>query len=307
MIGTAFAYRDGLPHLPTALLCLLAAITIQIGTNLANDYFDCKKGADTSDRIGPVRVTAQGLVAPETMKRAFILAFGLAAALSIPLILRGGWPILIVAILSILSGILYTAGPRSLGYLGLGEIFVLIFFGPVAVGGTYYVQSLQMDSLVILEGFGPGFFSMAILVVNNLRDIESDRRSGKKTLAVRFGRTFAKVEYVFAVLAAYLIPILTDFRWIFSRIYFSWKSALANVHAGISDEYFLYLLRLFLVLLSPVIVWIVMTFFSFPCIHAVLKKSDGPSLNRALAYTSFLLMLYSILYSIGLQWPLVFI
>jgi len=277
MMGTALAFGDGVFHLPTALLCLWAAMTIQIATNFANDYFDYKKGADTTGRIGPTRVTAAGLVAPPAMKRAFILAFVLAGMLSLPLIIRGGWPILIIAALSILSGIIYTAGPRPLGYLGLGEIFVLIFFGPVAVGGTYYVQSLQMDPLVILEGFGPGFFSMAILVVNNLRDIESDRRSGKKTLAVRFGRRFAKIEYIFAIVGACFIPI---------SVYYSFYADFVSYLPVVS---------------------IVIGFLSFYPIYLVLKKCDGPSLNRALAYTSFLLMLYSILYSIGLQWPLVFI
>jgi len=207
-IGTAMAFGDGIQHFPTAFICLLAALAIQIGTNIANDYYDFKKGTDTAERIGPKRVTQAGLIDPSTMRFAFILSFSIAALLSVWLIYRGGLPIAIIAILSIISGIFYTAGPRPLGYIGLGDLFVLIFFGPVAVAGTYYVQSLEMNMAVILAGLAPGLLSVAILTINNLRDINSDRNAGKKTLAVRFGRSFTISEYLFAIMAASLVPVL---------------------------------------------------------------------------------------------------
>ena len=192
IIGTAMAYGEQQGHLLSAILATLAAVFIQIGTNFANDYFDYFKGADEEDRLGPTRVTQAGLVKPETMKRATILVFSLAVLAGSYLMWRGGWPIITIGVLSILFGILYTAGPYPLGYNGLGDIFVLIFFGVVAVGGTYYVQTLEIDYLVILAGLSPGLFSMAILTVNNLRDVKSDFKAGKLTLAVRFGENFAR-------------------------------------------------------------------------------------------------------------------
>src|SRR3989338_1631546 len=180
MIGTAMALGDGVHHFPTALVALCGAILIQIGTNLANDYFDFKKGADTAGRTGPLRVTQAGLVTPKGMIVAMILVFALAAAVCVWMIGRACWPMAVIGVAAILSGILYTAGPWPLGYLGLGEIFVIIFFGVVAVAGTYYAQSLEMNWAIIFAGLAPGFFSAAILAVNNLRDMETDRQSGKK-------------------------------------------------------------------------------------------------------------------------------
>lgn len=266
LIGTAMAYGDGVHHWLSALAALTGAVLIQMGTNLANDYFDYKRGADTPQRIGPLRVTQAGLVSPLVMTVVIVLVFLLAGLLSLYLINRAGWPIAIIAILSILSGLLYTAGPFPLGYLGLGEIFVLIFLGPVAVGGTYYVQSLEINPAVILSGLAPGLFSVAILTVNNLRDIEGDRQSGKKTLAVRFGKTFAMAEYFFAVLIACLIPV--------------------GIHV-MTESY-------------PFSLAAVLTaFLAFPALRTVLTKSDGPSLNEALAYTGKILFVYTVLFSIG--------
>ena len=265
-IGTAIAYGQGVHYFSMALLVLFAALAIQIGTNLANDYFDYVNGADTPERVGPTRVTQAGLIAPKDVKAAMILMFALSAVACAVLVLRGGWPILMIGILSILSGIFYTVGPRPLGYLGLGEIFAFIFFGPVAVGGTYYVQALDVTWPIILAGLAPGFFSVAILAVNNLRDIETDRKANKKTLAVRFGRSFALNEYLFAVIAAGLTPAL---------VY-----ALTQQHPWS--------------LLSCSIL-----FFAIPVIKTVLTKTDGPSLNAALAATGKMLAIYSLLYTIG--------
>lgn len=266
LIGTAMAFGDGVQHFPTAVLCLLAALAIQIGTNVANDYYDFKKGTDTEKRIGPTRVTQAGLIKPAAMKRAFIVSFGLAAVLSIWLIQRGGWPIAIIGILAILSGIFYTAGPRPLGYIGLGDLFVFIFFGPVAVAGTYYVQSYEINSAVILAGIAPGLISVAILTVNNLRDIDSDREAGKRTLAVRFGRSFATSEYLFSIVTASLIPVL--------------------IYAFIQDH-------------IPILSCVILTLIAIPTIKIVLTASDGHSLNHALELTGKLLMIYSIIFSLG--------
>jgi len=260
------AFGDGIEHFPTAFVCLFAALAIQIGTNIANDYYDFKKGTDTAERLGPTRVTQAGLIQPSTMRMAFILSFGCAALASIWLISRGGWPIAVIGTCAILSGIFYTAGSRPLGYIGLGDLFVLIFFGPVAVGGTYYVQSYEINMAVILAGFAPGLISVAILVVNNLRDIECDRKSGKNTLAVRFGRAFAISEYLYSLIAATLIPVMIFF--------------LIEDHAAI--------------LACPVVL-----FLAVPIIKSVCVKTDGPSLNHALAQTGRLLMIFSIIFSLG--------
>ena len=158
IIGTAMAYETGMHHWPSALVCLLIALSIQIGTNLANDYFDFVNGSDTAKRVGPTRVTQAGLVKPTSIKTAFIVTMGFTCMLAFSLFPRAGWPVIIIGILSIASGILYTGGPFPLGYNGLGDIFVLIFFGPVALGGTYFVQTLRIDSEIIegAEAFKTG-------------------------------------------------------------------------------------------------------------------------------------------------------
>jgi len=265
-IGTAMAFGDGQFHAPSALMALMAALCIQIGTNLANDYFDFIKGADTADRKGPTRVTQAGLIKPQTVLVAAIVFFILAALSSIYLIHRAGMGILIIAITSIISGIFYTAGPRPLGYLGLGDIFVLIFFGPVAVGGTYYTQALDINWAVIVAGLAPGFLSMAILAVNNLRDIDTDRRAGKLTLAVRFGRSFAMSEYLFCIIAATLTPYV---------VYL-----ITDDHQGIA-------------------VASLVGFCAIPCVKAAFTHLDGAGLNRVLGQTGRLLMIYSVLFSLG--------
>jgi len=181
IMGTAMAYGDGVYHIPAALAALLGALLIQIGTNFVNDYADFKKGTDNGERIGPLRVTQAGLVTPTQMKFAIALVFFLTVLAGLYLVYRGGWPVVIIGVLSIVSGALYTAGPYPLGYLGLGDIFVLIFFGPVALAGTYYVQALTINWIVILAGLAPGLLSVAILTVNNLRDIDGDKSREKNT------------------------------------------------------------------------------------------------------------------------------
>ncbi|KAA3662501.1 MAG: 1,4-dihydroxy-2-naphthoate polyprenyltransferase, partial [Calditrichaeota bacterium] len=205
LMGTALAANDDVYHWPSALVALIGAVLIQIGTNYANDYFDYLKGADTGERLGPTRATQAGQVKPQQMRFAFILIFVLAMVLGIYLVWRGGWPVVAIGVASIFFGILYTATPYALAYLGIADLFVLVFFGPVAVGGTYYVQALSIAPHVIIAGFAPGLISMAILVVNNLRDIETDSKAGKKTLAVRFGRKFTQAEYILCLVVACFI------------------------------------------------------------------------------------------------------
>lgn len=208
VMGTAIAYGDGALHVPAALAALLGALLIQIGTNFANDYFDYVHGADTSERVGPQRATVAGLVSPRAMRWAFILAFAATLPIALYLVARGGVAIAAIGVLSIAAGILYTGGPRPLGYMGLGDALVVVFFGPVAVAGTHYVQALVWSPTALAAGLAPGLLSTALLVVNNLRDVETDRRAGKGTLAVRFGRRFAKMEFAAAVIVAAIIPLL---------------------------------------------------------------------------------------------------
>ena len=206
LIGTAMAYGDDRAHWIAAACALFGSLAIQVGTNFVNDYSDFAKGADSSERKGPVRVTQSGLLTANEVKAGAATAFVLATVAGVFLIVRGGWPVLTIGALSIATGYLYTGGPRPLGYLGLGDILVLIFFGPVAVVGTYYVQALDVNWIVFIAGLAPGLLSVALLSVNNLRDIEEDAAAGKRTLAVRFGARFARWEYVLCILGAVSIP-----------------------------------------------------------------------------------------------------
>ena len=206
VLGTALASRDGHHDALVALLIVVAALAIQIGTNFCNDYCDFKRGADRN-RVGPIRATQAGLVSPEAMKMAAILSFALALFVGIFLVWRGGTPILAIGLISIACGALYTAGPYPLAYVGLGDLFVLIFFGPVAVAGTYYLQALTWSSDAWMLGLMPGFLSVGILVVNNLRDRESDCIAHKRTLVVLFGEKFGRLEYACCLAASALVVI----------------------------------------------------------------------------------------------------
>ena len=181
---------------------------MQIGTNLANDYFDFVRGADQADRQGPTRVMQAGLVSASSMKRAIISAFGITALFGCFLILHGGIIMAGLVAIAILLGLAYTAGPFPIGYLGLSEFFVVFFFGSLAVAGTYFLQTGVWSSEAWLLGLAPGLLSCAILTVNNLRDVEQDRAAGKKTLVVRLGKWFGKAEYLMFILAAMAIPLL---------------------------------------------------------------------------------------------------
>lgn len=211
MIGFMLAMRDGFFHFPTIFFTFLAALGIQIGTNLANDYFDFVKGADTSNRKGPVRVTQAGLVSPTAMKQAIFICFFLTALFCCFLVYRGGIYIALLSMLSLTLGLAYTAGPYPLAYLGLGDLFVFLFFGPIATAGTYYLQAQHFSFPALFAGIGPGLLSVAILTVNNLRDIQEDLLARKRTLCVRFGKRFGQYEYLSAILLAALTltPLLS--------------------------------------------------------------------------------------------------
>jgi 1,4-dihydroxy-2-naphthoate octaprenyltransferase len=246
---------------------LIGSIFIQIGTNLANDYSDAKRGADTEDRLGPVRVTSAGLVAPRRVLYATWLAFGVAVIAGIYLATVAGWVIIAVGAASIAAGVLYTGGPRPYGYAGLGELFVFLFFGLVAVNGSYYVQLEELDWLPFLLSVSVGFLSTAILVVNNVRDIDTDRRAGKRTLAVRLGRERTRRLYAALVAGAFvLLPI------------------------GL--------------LIDDGPAWALLALLAAPLalrpLRAVAERTDGPSLNAALAGTGAVLAAFSVLLSAGL-------
>ena len=204
LVGTAYAATLGTFKPLTFVATLLGALLIQIGTNLSNDYSDARRGADTEDRLGPVRVTAGGLVPPKQVLIATYVAFGLAVLVGIYLIVTAGWQLLLVGIASILAGVLYTGGPRPYGYEGLGEVFVFLFFGVVAVTGTFFAQREELTWESFVLAVPVGLLATAILMVNNIRDLETDRRAGKKTLAVRLGRPRARIGYALLVYVAFL-------------------------------------------------------------------------------------------------------
>lgn len=207
-VAAAAAYvEEGFLLIP-ALLCLLGALLLQIGVNLANDYFDCKNEIDSDKRQGPLRVTQSGLLSPETVKRAMYLALFLAALVFCGLFMIGGWPIAVIAIFSIAAALAYSGGPYPLASHGLGEVFVFIFFGLVAVCGTYYLQTGTLSWLALVCSLPPGLLVSAIMVVNNLRDIDTDKEAGKITLAVRLGRYKTILLYKALVYGTYLVPII---------------------------------------------------------------------------------------------------
>lgn len=208
IVGTAVAIREGGSDAGAALACVVVALLLQVAANFANDAFDFHRGADTAERLGPTRVTAAGLLPSRHVLVATAIALGLAAVVGGYLVWLGGWPILALGVLAIVSAVAYTGGPAPLGYAGLGDLFVFVFFGLVAVAGTAFVQTGELTTLSLAAGVPIGCLATAILVVNNLRDIDGDRRAGKRTLAVRLGPVGAMAEYVTLVTVAFLVPAL---------------------------------------------------------------------------------------------------
>jgi 1,4-dihydroxy-2-naphthoate polyprenyltransferase len=267
LVGTALAATEGTFKVLTFVAALLGALFIQVGTNLSNDYSDARRGADTEDRLGPVRVTAGGLVPPRQVLVATYVAFGLAVLAGSYLIATAGWELLAVGAASILAGVLYTGGPRPYGYEGLGEVFVFLFFGVVAVTGSYYAQVERLEWEALVLAVPVGLLAAAILVVNNVRDLETDRRAGKRTLAVRLGRERTRVLYVAMVAAAF---VTAQLPWLLGS-------------------------------LSP---WLLLTLLAIPLavpvVRTVRTRSDGPALNGALARTGQLQLAFCLLLSAGI-------
>jgi len=265
VVGTACAAASGGAAPGPALAALGGALAIQIGTNFANDVFDAEKGADGPDRIGPVRAVSAGLISATAMRRAMIVAFGVAALFGLYLVHVAGWPIVAIGVASILSGIAYTGGPWPLGYHGLGDAFVMVFFGFVAVCGTAFVQLGHVPCLAIVASLPVGALATAILVVNNTRDRATDVRAGKRTLAVRFGRRVALAEYAALLALAYAVPLALAAcgqRW-------AWLP-LASAPLAIAR------------------------------LRAVIAADDGPAFNRCLAATGQLLLVHGVLFAVGL-------
>jgi len=265
LVGTALAGSEGTFRALPFVAALLGSVFIQIGTNLSNDYSDARRGADTEDRLGPVRVTAGGLMPPRRVLVGTYVAFGVAVAAGLYLAAVAGWELLVVGAASILAGVLYTGGPRPYGYEGLGELFVFTFFGLVAVAGSYFVQTEGLHWEAVALGVPVGLLAAAILVVNNIRDVDTDRRAGKRTLAVKLGRGRARTLFVGMVAVAFAIPV-------------------ALVPA-----------------LSP---WLLLVLAALPLapplVRTVRTRSDGPALNGALATTGRLLAVFSLLLAAGL-------
>jgi 1,4-dihydroxy-2-naphthoate polyprenyltransferase len=206
LAGTGLAIHDGVFNALPALAAMVGAILIQIGTNLANDYSDFKRGADTHERLGPTRVTQAGLLQPEEVKRGAMVALGAAFVVGIYLVAVGGWPIVVIGLASLVCAVAYTGGPFPLAYNYLGDVFVFLFFGLVAVGGTYWVQAGFLSPAALLVGSGVGALATAILVVNNLRDLETDARAGKRTLATLLGVRGTRIQYMALLFMAWHVP-----------------------------------------------------------------------------------------------------
>jgi 1,4-dihydroxy-2-naphthoate polyprenyltransferase len=266
LVGTSLAIHVGKFHPLAFVAALLGAMLIQIGTNLSNDYSDARRGADSEDRLGPVRVTAGGLVPPRQVLVATYATFALAVLCGVYLIAVAGWALLAVGAASILAGVLYTGGPKPYGYEGLGEVFVFLFFGIVAVTGSYFVQRRDLPWEAFVLAVPVGLLIAAILTVNNIRDIDTDRRANKRTLAVRMGRKNTRVFFVAMLALAFASGLVC---WI----------------------------------VGPLSAWLALTLLATPLAvtlaRTVCTHSDGPSLNGALAKSGMLALLYCLLLSAG--------
>ncbi len=265
LVGVALATGQGDFAPVPALVTLFCAVCIQIGTNFANDVYDFKKGADIA-RVGPTRVTTAGLLSPHAVEVGTWVVFGLAAVAGLYLVTVGGWPILVIGIASILAGLAYTAGPYPLGYNGLGDVFVFLFFGLAGVVGTYYLQTHTWTLAAVVAAVPVGALVTNIIVVNNLRDVDTDRVVGKRTLAVLIGKDSARIEYIVLAVVAYAAPV------------FLWLTGGASLWA------------LLPLLTLPLTVRLVRDLY-------VLR---GPALNKALGGTSQLVGLFGVLFALGL-------
>jgi 1,4-dihydroxy-2-naphthoate octaprenyltransferase len=267
LVGSGAALHGaGVLNQPILIATLVAALLIQIGTNFANDVFDFRRGADTVDRLGPLRVTQGGLVSPRQVLVATCITFGLALLVGLYLVRIGGWPILLLGVLCLLAGLGYTGGPWPFGYHGLGDLVCFIFFGVLAVLGSAYLQNPTLTSLDVWASIPVGCLVTAILIVNNLRDIDTDRRVGKMTLAVRLGRRATRFEYTVCVVIAYGVVVGVG-------------------RAGMAGAWW------WLPLLSlPLAVWLV----------RFVARTEGRPLNQALKRTGQLHLLFGLLFTAAL-------
>lgn len=269
LVAMALAWRDDVFQPLAALACLLISLLMQIGANFANDLFDHQRGADTPDRLGPARVTATGLVSPAQMRIGLAVIFGLAALLGLYLIYLRGWPVLVLGLAIIAEALAYTGGPFPYGYHALGDVFVFLAFGVAAVCGTYYVQAGTVTPAAWWSSVPLGLLIVNILVVNNTRDIPTDQKTNKRTLAVVLGRGAMLTEYLACLLGAYLVPLGL------------WTFALAS--------------------------WgVLLAWLSIPqavAIYREFSRTEGRALNHTLARTAQLALVYAVLFSLGLLWP----
>jgi 1,4-dihydroxy-2-naphthoate octaprenyltransferase len=267
LVGSA-AGLHGLHQIHERVLfpTLLAALLIQIGTNFANDVFDFRRGADTAERLGPLRVTQGGLVTPRQVLIATYVTFGLALLIGLYLVSIGGWPILVIGILCLVAGVTYTGGPWPFGYHGLGDLVCFVFFGVLAVLGSAYLQRLEITPLDIWASIPVGCLVTAILIVNNLRDIDTDRQVGKMTLAVRLGRRATRLEYIALVAIAYLVV------------------AYLGLSGMVGAWWWLPLLSL------PLAIWLV----------RFVSRAEGRPLNQALKRTGQLHLVFGLLFAAAL-------
>jgi len=264
--GTALAVHDGQFRFGPAFAALCVALLLQIGSNLANDVYDYERGADAGERHGPMRVTQSQLLTPEQVKIGMWVVFGISAGMGLYLAFVAGWIVILIGLAAILSAIAYTGGPFPLGYYGLGDLFVFIFFGVAAVAGTYFVQAGSVSAQAWWMSLPIGWLIVDILVVNNLRDIRTDREAGKHTLAVRFGERGTRAQYIILLIASYLLlPILAIFGIL------PWTSLL---------------------------VWLSLP-LACHTLQVVFEKS-GPPLNEALAGTGRIALVYSLLFFVGM-------
>jgi 1,4-dihydroxy-2-naphthoate octaprenyltransferase len=266
-VGTGLAAADGAFRLAPAAAALVGALLIQIGTNLANDYYDFVRGGDTEDRVGPVRVTQAGLIAPGQVWRGMVVALVAALVVGVYLVSVGGWPIVWIGLASLVCAVAYTGGPYPLAYHALGDVFVFVFFGLIAVGGTYWVQALALPGEVLVAGAGVGALNTAILVANNVRDLETDEATGKRTLAVRIGRAATRAEYVLLMVLGFMVPVLGVAVYGWPRL------ALLPLLAG---------------------------FVSVRPVTVVMTESDASALVPALPGTARVVAVYGLLFGFGL-------
>ena len=267
LVGTALAIADDELRPLAFVAALIGSVFIQIGTNLSNDYSDARRGADTEDRLGPVRVTAGGLMPPRRVLVGTYVAFGIAILAGLYLTAITGPELLLVGAASIAAGVLYTGGPRPYGYEGLGELFVFLFFGVVAVVGSYYVQAQELPWEAFALSVPVGLLAAAILVVNNVRDADTDRRAGKRTLAVRLGHERARELFAAMLALSYAVVVAIPIAG-----GLSWWVALPLLSAPLA----------------------------LPLWRTVAARTDGPSLNAALADTGRLLGVFSLLLAAGI-------